>query len=201
MQLYVMRHGETSWNTERKIQGRTDVELTENGIKMAEASAEGMKDIKFDYIYSSPLTRAYTTAEIICKNRDIPIFTDDRLMEVCFGEWEGKDIRERQDMLEAFFDDPVNYVATGGAETYEEILERAKGFIEDIAYPLAKKEPQCKVLVLGHAAINRALYAILMNTELKDFWAPPHRKNCDVDIFEIGETGEVSVIEEAKNYM
>ena len=201
MQLYVMRHGETSWNTERKIQGRTDVELTENGKEMARLSAEGMKDIKFDYIYSSPLTRAYTTAEIICKNRDIPIFTDDRLMEVCFGEWEGKDITTRKDMLEAFFDDPVNYAATGGAESYDDILKRARDFLEDVIYPLAERKPDCKLLILGHAAINRALYALLMKTELKDFWAPPHRKNCDVDIFEIGETGEVSVIEEAKNYM
>ena len=135
MQLYVMRHGETSWNTERKIQGRTDVELTENGKEMARLSAEGMKDIKFDYIYSSPLTRAYTTAEIICKNRDIPIFTDDRLMEVCFGEWEGKDITTRKDMLEAFFDDPVNYAATGGAESYDDILKRARDFLEDVIYP------------------------------------------------------------------
>ncbi|MBQ9580388.1 MAG: histidine phosphatase family protein [Lachnospiraceae bacterium] len=199
MLLYIMRHGETSWNTDRRIQGRTDVELNENGLEMVKKSAEGMKNIKFDYIYSSPLTRAYTTAEIILQGRDIPLFTDDRLMEVCFGEWEGRDITTRQDMLEAFFDHPETYVATGGAESYEDILGRARDFLEDVIYPLVVVKPDCKILITGHAAINRALSAVLKNTPIKDIWAPPHRKNCAVDIYELNEE-RIKVVEEAHYY-
>ncbi len=199
MQLYIMRHGETSWNKARMIQGRTDTELTERGIEMAEKTAEGMKNIDFECIYSSPLTRAYKTAEVIRAGRDIPIIKDERLFEVCFGEWEGANIDERQDQLEKFFDDPVKYVATRGAESYEDILSRAKSFLEEVIYPLKDKEDDCKVLVAGHAAINRGLSAILMNTELKDFWAEPHRKNCAVDIYEITKEG-IKAIQEAGYY-
>ena len=199
MLLYIMRHGETSWNTDRKIQGRTDVELNENGIQMAKATAEGMKHIKFDYIYSSPLTRAYTTAECMCLGRNIPIIMDDRLMEVCFGEWEGKDITTRQDMLEAFFDDPANYVPTGGAESYQDIIDRARSFLEEVIYPVVAYKPDCKVLIVGHAAINRALSAVLTDTEIKDIWAPPHRKNCAVDIYELTEE-RINVVDEAVYY-
>ena len=59
MELYIVRHGKTYWNNEKKIQGWADIELTESGRQVACDSAEGMKDIHFDAIYSSPLKRAY----------------------------------------------------------------------------------------------------------------------------------------------
>ena len=54
MKVYIIRHGETSWNVEYRMQGRTDVELNENGIKLAEITSENMKDIPFDVCFSSP---------------------------------------------------------------------------------------------------------------------------------------------------
>ena len=65
MELYIIRHGKTYWNNEKKIQGWADIELTESGRRVAYDSAEGMKDIHFDAIYSSPLKRAYETACIL----------------------------------------------------------------------------------------------------------------------------------------
>ena len=85
MKLYIIRHGETYWNIEGRLQGRTDIELTPSGISIADRSSQGMKNIRFDYIFSSPLKRAYKTAEIIRRDRSIPIITDNRLIEVCFG--------------------------------------------------------------------------------------------------------------------
>ena len=58
MELYIVRHGKTYWNNERKIQGWADIDLTEEGRRVACESAEGMKDIPFDHIFSSPLKRA-----------------------------------------------------------------------------------------------------------------------------------------------
>ena len=85
MELYIIRHGETDWNKEKRLQGRSDTELNEYGIELAEITADALKDVTFDRIYSSPLKRAYRTAEIIRLDRDIEIQTDDRLLEICFG--------------------------------------------------------------------------------------------------------------------
>ena len=87
--LYIMRHGKTDWNEKRKLQGRTDIPLNEEGIGMAKKAAEECKNIHFDICYCSPLIRARTTAQIVLEGRNVPIVTDDRLMEMGFGEYEG----------------------------------------------------------------------------------------------------------------
>lgn len=87
--LYIMRHGKTDWNAKHKLQGRTDIPLNEEGIQMAEQAKEKYKDVNFDICYCSPLVRAKQTAEIVLEGRNIPIVYDDRLMEMCFGVYEG----------------------------------------------------------------------------------------------------------------
>ena len=91
MELYIVRHGKTYWNNEKKIQGWADIELTESGRQVAYDSAEGMKDIHFDAIYSSPLKRAYETACILKGTRELPIVVDERIKEIGFGVLEGAD--------------------------------------------------------------------------------------------------------------
>ena len=62
MELYIIRHGETKWNSEKRLQGRSDIELNEYGIELARITSEALKDVKFDRIYSSPLKRYYEAA-------------------------------------------------------------------------------------------------------------------------------------------
>ena len=87
--LYIMRHGRTDWNERNKLQGRTDIPLNAAGRKMAEEAAAVYKNVPLDVCYCSPLARARQTAEIFLKNRNIPIITDDRLVEMSFGKYEG----------------------------------------------------------------------------------------------------------------
>ena len=89
MELYLIRHGETDYNKERKIQGSCDIPLNEYGRELARETAEGLKDIPFDVIFTSPLCRARETAEWIARGRQIPVYEDKRLQEICFGEYEG----------------------------------------------------------------------------------------------------------------
>ena len=89
MRLYVIRHGETSWNVARKLQGHQGADLDENGVRLAEITARGMKDIPFELCFTSPLPRARHTAEIILAGRDVPVIEEPRIMEIGFGEWEG----------------------------------------------------------------------------------------------------------------
>lgn len=64
MKLYIIRHGETSWNKQKKLQGQRDIMLNDAGIRLAELTGEGMKDIDFDLVISSPLIRAKQTAKL-----------------------------------------------------------------------------------------------------------------------------------------
>ncbi len=87
--LYIMRHGKTEWNAMHKLQGRMDIPLNEEGREMAEKAREEYKNLNIDICYCSPLVRAKETAEIVLRGRNIPILTDDRLVEMSFGEYEG----------------------------------------------------------------------------------------------------------------
>ena len=76
--LYIMRHGKTDWNALHKLQGRTDIPLNEEGRLMALKAHEEYKSWNIDVCYCSPLIRAVETAQIVLKNRGIPIITDER---------------------------------------------------------------------------------------------------------------------------
>ena len=80
MKIYFIRHGETDWNTEIKLQGRTDISLNENGRKVAKWTRDAMRDIMFDVAFTSPLKRARETAEIILEGKDIPILDEERII-------------------------------------------------------------------------------------------------------------------------
>ena len=90
MKLYILRHGQTPWNTKKRMQGQTDILLNEEGIRLAEETGRGMKDIDIDLVISSPLLRARQTAELVMAGRSIPLITDRRIMEMSFGDWEGE---------------------------------------------------------------------------------------------------------------
>ena len=77
MKIYIMRHGETKWNKRSKLQGQVDIPLAPEGIEQAQMTAEGMKEIPFDHIFSSPLKRAYKTAQIVRRDRPIEIVRDE----------------------------------------------------------------------------------------------------------------------------
>ena len=74
MKLYIIRHGETSWNKQKKLQGQRDIMLNDAGIRLAELTGEGMKDIDFDLVISSPLIRAKQTAELVMAGRHLRTF-------------------------------------------------------------------------------------------------------------------------------
>ena len=170
--LYIIRHGKTDWNNLWKIQGRTDIPLNEEGRAMAERAAEEYKDINFDIAFSSPLIRARETAEILLKDRDIPIITDDRLMEMSFGAYEGfeKCFDSPNCPLNVFFQTPEKYVVpVEGAESMEELFKRTGEFLKE------KVEPELAVgkdvLIVGHGAMNSSIVCQVKNMPLKDFWS------------------------------
>ena len=183
MELYIIRHGETDWNNEKRLQGRSNINLNEYGIELARITSEALKDISFDRIYSSPLNRAYETARIIRGSRNVPIIKDDRLMEISFGEYEGLYVDKLPPEFLNFFEAPDKYVPAPGGENYEELVKRAGDFIEDVVVP-ASKEIE-RMLVVAHGALNKALMLNLNHKPISEIWDGIFQRNCCVNIYEI----------------
>lgn len=88
--IYLVRHCEAMGNINRIFQGHTDEEISDNGLLQLEKLAERFRDIHLDALYSSPLKRAYRTAEAVNRYHQLPIHTDERLIEINGGHWEEK---------------------------------------------------------------------------------------------------------------
>ena len=113
MKIYLVRHGQTDWNYQKKIQGQQDVDINEQGIRQAEKLAEILKNVPFEYAVCSPLTRAHHTAEILLKYHSVPLSYDERLKEIYLGKWEGKTHKEvmtqEKNPVWQYFHCPENY--------------------------------------------------------------------------------------------
>ncbi len=198
MKIYFVRHGETLWNKEKKIQGQSDIPLNEYGIELAHVTADAMKDISFDIVYSSPLLRAKETADILVKDKNLEVYTDSRLVEMSFGEGEGESLPEihthPEMKLHNFIHNPGEYIPPDGGETFEELYSRCKSFIDEVILPAESKYDS--MLIVGHGALIRGFIHNITNRPTKDFWIVTH-KNCSVTIVEC-LNGKLSLLEEAK---
>ena len=133
--FYIIRHGKTDWNVLHKLQGRTDVPLNDEGRQMAEAARAEYQDVHFDICFCSPLIRAKETAEILLKGRNIPILTDERLVEMGFGSYEGLEnsFQIPDCPINELFFHPENYTSPpGGAESLDSLFARTGEFLRDI---------------------------------------------------------------------
>lgn len=200
MEIYIIRHGETEWNMLRKLQGRSDTELNEMGIRLAEITAEALKEIPFDIAYTSPLKRAYKTAEIIVGDRNIPLIAEERIQEVSFGAYEGLGCSKANYEIpdpefEYFFQAPEKYVARNGAESIEDLCKRTTEFLKEIINNQQLKDK--KVLVATHGAALKGLLSSIGNKEKKDFWGMGVHRNCAVTKLNCNE-GKIQIVYENK---
>lgn len=170
--LYIMRHGLTDWNEKRKLQGKTDIPLNEAGIKMAQEAAIACRDVHFDICYCSPLCRALETANILLKDRNIPIVTDERLMEMSFGIYEGceNSFQIPNCPINVAFLEPENYHdIPEGAESFEQLFARTKEFLQQVVYPQLKRGKD--ILIVGHGAMNTSIVCQIRNIPIDQFWS------------------------------
>ena len=153
--LLLIRHGETEWNTLCKFQGCTDIPLAKEGIKQAELLKNRLNG-NFDYIYSSPLSRAFETANILASNTDKEVTIDPEIREINFGEWEGltiHDISEKYpDIFKAWRNDKIESYICGGDSSMHNAANRAKKCILDIVLKHRGK----KIAIVAHGGIIKA---------------------------------------------
>lgn len=178
--LWLVRHGQTDWNVEARYQGQTDVPLNATGVEQAQALAAEFADQNFDAIFSSPLQRARLTAEIIAAGLFLPVRTDDRLIEIHQGQWEGEiyyDLLERfPNEMRARREDPYRFRPPEG-ESAAEVAARASQAADEI-YHLY---PHGNVIVVSHALTLATLYCQANQIPLNEIYDHlPHNAHPEV---------------------
>lgn len=194
MKIYITRHGQTEWNVEGRMQGAKNSNLTQQGKKEAMNLGNSLKDTKIDYIYTSPLTRAYDTALLIKSDREIDVEIYENLKEMNFGVWEGMHsddvVRDYEKEHYKFWNEPHLYTPIGG-ETFESLINRIKIALSDI---ISQNKGE-NILLVTHTVVIKAIYAIVKDYEIKDFWNPPYIKNTCVTILECNEDNYKFILE------
>lgn len=133
LELWLVRHGETPWNSEGRALGQSDPPLSELGVRQAELLARRLQRVAFDEVYASDLTRARYTARLALPASEIRL--EPRLREISLGEWEGKrwETLAGRDKaaLQAWRQDPYRERAPGG-ESYEDLLARVSAWLAEL---------------------------------------------------------------------
>jgi Fructose-2,6-bisphosphatase len=166
MRLILIRHGETLWNKEGRIQGTSDIELSAVGIEQARLLALSLKDQPIGAIHASPLKRALQTAQIINEHHHKEVQTNRDLMEMDQGDFEGfsfKELMARQkDFLNKWIADPASVKMPNG-ESLAELQARAWRALETI---ISKEET---ALVVAHNFTIAAILCRIKKISLSDF--------------------------------
>lgn len=167
MKLYIARHGETAWNVENKVSGRTDIPLSARGLEQAQKLAESAKGKGIDVILCSPLLRARQTAQAVSDAIGVPIEIDDRLIELDFGIFEGGP-RSDPDFKRVRGQMPTRYP---GGESAFDLAHRVYSLLEDVKRNYAGKT----VLLVCHGGVCRMVRSYFLdmtNEEYCGYYAP-----------------------------
>lgn len=160
MEIVFVRHGQTDLNKTGKIQGTLfDHDLDKAGRAYAEKAATKFDPSPFDMVFSSPLKRALTTAQIFTKCQK-KITLDNRLLEINFGEWDGLYLtdlgRKYPDAIDPWGKAAADYIKYApGGESFSELNQRCGDFIDD----MVSKYPNKKLLVVCHGTLIRMMFA------------------------------------------
>lgn len=200
LQVYLIRHGRTQWNEQRRLQGWGDSPLVEAGIIGAKRTGQALADIPFSACYSSLMKRAQDTADYIIGDRDILHLHHKGLNELNFGEWEGRladELREHPE-YQQLSENPKDYQAIDNkGETIEQFYQRVTKTFEQIIARHTTNEHDENILIVSHGLTLTLLTAVINGVHWHDFRNPEkHRftENTAINIVRV-EKGKMELIE------
>lgn len=171
MDIYLIRHGQTIWNKEDRLQGWKNSPLSPEGRAQTQALAQDLATIPFDAAFSSDLGRARDTARIILEGRGIQVQERRALRELSLGPWEGRVFeeikRDQAQALKTYLTSPQDHKLQGG-ETYQDLLDRLGTFLEELRGLEASS-----VLVVAHGVSLAGLVNLVEERPLENFWERP----------------------------
>jgi len=156
--LYIVRHGQTQWNRQQRMQGQKNSKLTEKGKAQAVKAGEALKDVHLDKAYVSTLERAVETLEIIITGRKMDVVCSHALREISLGPWEGKIMSEIEKAFPkeyAQFRRRPNQFCLPGAETFHQLQERSVAEIKSIV----AEEKGRRILIVTHWMVIKVVLA------------------------------------------
>ncbi len=189
LNLYFLRHGETTASRSGSFCGRLDIDLTPEGYEMAEDFALAYRDLPWTAVYSSPLKRTVATASALCNLIGMELNTREGLKEIAYGEWEGK---TSQQVNHEFHDDYVRWLAdpgwnapTGGGEKGIDIARRSSEVLEEIDHSYDDGH----VLVVSHKATIRIMLCSLLGIDVGRYRDRIGMPVASLSIVELAEHG------------
>ena len=196
MELHLIRHGQTDWNEERRVQGQSESQLTPLGIQQARELGERISHLQFDQVFCSSSLRTRQTAQHLFAGGETAIEYLDSLREIHLGPWEGTlydEVAEQDpDSYRHFWHEPHLFDVTG-AETFYQLQERAVTTLEDIAGRFQGKQ----VALVSHGALIKTVLAHTESIPMSELWTPPHMHNCAHSIIEFEDDGTRRIVQYA----
>lgn len=163
--IFLVRHAQTEWNKQNRLQGNQDSPLTLSGRKQAQEVRKSLEQYSIDTAYASPLKRARDTMLIILKDRELEAVITDNLREINLGPWEGKTRSETESshpgQYVAFWEKP-DLFNLQGAETYQKLQQRVVEELENIFL----RDKNKNILVVSHWKAIKVALAHYSSTSL-----------------------------------
>ena len=177
MEIYLVRHGETDWNKELRLQGWADISLNGRGREEAESLARELAGVHFDLAWCSDLDRAAETAEIILRDRGVPLSVDPRLREMGFGPIEGnlygQALKDPSDPLHLLVTRPDRYRPEFGGELLAYVSARFDAFCASELARAQAENPGACALIVSHGIMVRDIITRAGGYSYDDFWKLP----------------------------
>ncbi|MDT2860332.1 histidine phosphatase family protein [Lactococcus lactis] len=181
LEIYLIRHGQTKWNLEKKMQGSLNSDLTVEGVEQAASLGKELNKHYFDHIYSSTSPRALETSRLIFGDKKKT--SSDLLGEIAMGAWEGKTYQEIEKLAPLewnnFFNHPFNYFPSKDGESFAQLEARLKVFIKEEGL----RERSGKIAIVSHRITIRMLISLLLNN--KELYGKMDLSSTSLSIIEI----------------
>lgn len=182
--LYLLRHGETTWNVARRYQGTLDSPLSDAGREQTRRLREALRGVPLQAVYSSPLARALETASAIAGPHGLPVHPHDGLSEIRVGEWEGLTVSEIEqryaEVARRWYEQP-HLTRIPGGETIEEMRARAVAAVDEIV----RRHAGAPVAVVAHGGVNKTVLLTVLEAPLSSYWRIRQANAC-INVVEYG---------------
>lgn len=178
MKIWITRHGQTTLNKQKLMQGLTDEPLNETGINQAKEARKKIGDIHFDAVYASPLQRAIQTASIIGNVDQKDVKIDSRIIEVDFGDYELRNYFKLGLKMTSYWAFPELFPAPKSVESVESMIKRSHSFLKEL-----ESKNYENVLIVCHGGIIRSLCGYLEDRKNGIKWRPKPN-NCEIRVYE-----------------
>lgn len=182
--FYLVRHGETVWNKEHRLQGWLNSPLSSDGILHATQLGEHLKEVPFAAAYCSSSERAKETLSYLVHDEKLPFHYEDDLREIYLGNWQGMTIGDIQKNdrfeYEVYTNYPGQFIATH-TESFGGVTERAMYVMKKIA----KQYPNDTILIVSHGVTIKCIVNAILGRSINEIWAPPTIEDTSVTIVNV----------------